>query len=278
MTLRSIFIATAAVCALATAPAIAQTAPKPKAPAKAAPARVNKANLDLTGAWDNGGGVPFIDGAKDEKGNICVLNCGKARSPEEAARVSNVMAPEQIPYKPELVAKVAELRKTQVTTDPALRCGNPGVPRIGMPDQIFQTPGKTVFLYDDLSGSFWRIIPTNTRKHREDSEPNVLGDSVGWWEGDTFVVETTDLTDESWLTDNGAFHSDKIKVLEKFRRDGKTLHYEVFVEDPEVLTKVWAKRPRTATLMNADLLQPAPCVEQSIQNMKDLSDFHPNPR
>ncbi len=235
-------------------------------------------NRDLTGTWDNGNGVPFVDGKMDDKGNVCVLRCGGPEDPEKAAFVASIMQPEVIPYKPEHRAKVAELRRTQVTTDPALRCGNPGVPRIGMPDQIVQTPTRMVFLYDDLSGSFWRVVPTDTRKHREDSEPSLLGDAVGWWEGDTFVVESVNFTDESWLTDNGAFHSDKMKVTERFRRDGEKLHYEAIVEDPEVLSEPWKKRPRYAKLIKGDLLQPPPCVEQSIASMPDLSDFHPNPR
>jgi hypothetical protein len=280
MTLRFALVAAVALTALATMPVAGPAAAAPAAKAKAPAASKAKtgAHPDLTGTWDNGNGVPFTDGAKDAKGNICVLNCGRERTADEKAMVANTMAPEVIPYKPELVAKVAELRKTQVTNDPALRCGNPGVPRIGMPDQIIQTPTRTIFLYDDLSGSFWRIVPTNTRKHREDSEQSLLGDSIGWWEGDTFVVESVNFDDSSWLTDNGAFHSDKMKVTERFRRDGKKLYYEAFIDDPEVLTKVWAKRPRFAVLTDSDLLEPPPCVEQSIANMKDLSDFHSNPR
>ena len=64
-------------------------------------------------------------------------------------------------YKPELLAKVADLSERQVETDTVLRCFPPGVPRIGPPAKIVHTTREVVFLYDDYNGSFYRIIPTD---------------------------------------------------------------------------------------------------------------------
>ena len=74
-----------------------------------------------------------------------------------------------------------------------LRCVAPGVPRIGPPDKIVQRAGEAVFLYEDVSGSFFRIVPTDGRPHPTNNEPSFLGDAVGHWEGDTLVVETDEL-------------------------------------------------------------------------------------
>ena len=66
-------------------------------------------------------------------------------------------------YRPEFAARVADLDKRQVQEDPVLRCVAPGVPRIGPPDKIVQRAGEAVFLYEDVSGSFFRIVPTDGR-------------------------------------------------------------------------------------------------------------------
>ena len=69
-------------------------------------------------------------------------------------------------YKPEFQAKVAELEANQSKTDPVFYCGRPGVPRVGPPRKIVQLPDELIFLYEDLSGDTYRIIPTDGRPHR----------------------------------------------------------------------------------------------------------------
>jgi hypothetical protein len=105
------------------------------------------------------------------------------------------------------MAKIADLRDRQVAADTVLRCYPPGVPRIGTPAKIVQTARDVVFLYDDPNGSFFRIIPIDGRSHRTGQSSSYLGDAVGRFEGDSPVVETINFTDETWLTDNGAFHT-----------------------------------------------------------------------
>jgi len=135
-------------------------------------------------------------------------------------------------YRPEFLAKVAELEKNQLQFDPVLHCRSPGLPRIGPPDKIVQLPGQIVFLYDDVSGNFFRIIPTNGHPHRTDVDPSTFGDSIGHWDGDTLVVEANQFNDDSWLTDNGAFHSTELTVTERLRRVGDTLQYQAVATDP----------------------------------------------
>jgi hypothetical protein len=188
------------------------------------------------------------------------------------------MKPERPKYKTEYEAKVKDLNDRQVELDPALRCKNPGVPRIGPPDAIVHTPGKVVFLYEDLSGSFFRIIPTDGRPHRKDVEASYLGDSVGKWEGDVLVVEATKfLADDKWLSDNGTFHTDGLKVTEKLRRVGDQIEYQVVAEDPAVLAEPWQMRPRALRLTTTDLAEPVPCVEESLNHIVD-GTHHDNPR
>ncbi|HLF11252.1 MAG TPA: hypothetical protein VJA26_08550, partial [Gammaproteobacteria bacterium] len=185
--------------------------------------------------------------------------------------------PNRPQYRPEFAAKVADLRERQVEEDPVLRCFAPGVPRIGPPDKIVQREGEVVFLYDDVSGGFFRIVPTDGRAHRTDSEPSFLGDAIGRWEGDTLVVETVNFNDQTWLTDDGAFHTADLRVVERLRRNGETLEWSAIAYDPAVLTEPWELRPRTAHLTDLELVEAPPCIERDLDHMVDDS-HHPNPR
>ena len=174
-------------------------------------------------------------------------------------------------YKPEYVAKVKDLDERQVQTDPAWYCQPPGVPRIGPPQKIVQGQKEIVFLYDDLNGNFFRVVRMNAA-HRTDIDPSAHGDSVGRWEGDTLVVDVTNLDETTWLSDNGLFHSDKTHVVERLRREGDTMHYDVTVEDPVVLAEPWKQRSRDLKLMKDYEIEEAPyCSERDASHLQDLS-------
>src|SRR5262249_23113465 len=159
----------------------------------------------------------------------------------------------------------------QVKTDPALACGNPGLPRIGPPKQIVQTHGQVVFLYDDLAGSFFRVIPTDGRSHRVDAEESYLGDSVRRSEGDMLVIDAVLFIEDAWLIDNGAFHTTDLKVTERLRKVGDKLEYQAVADDPKVLAEPWQMRTRTLRLSKQPLQEPIPCVENDLAHMQDGS-------
>ena len=242
--------------------------------------RLTDGKPDFNGVWRNDA-FGFVNPQRDANGSVlCIVGCprpkaanGEAPPPAGPPR----MAPARPKYKPEFEAKVKELSDKQVQTDPALKCLNPGLPRIGPPAQIVQRPGQIVFLYDDLSGSFFRVIPTDGRPHRKDAEESFLGDSVGHWEGDTLVVEAKNFNDETWLTDNGAFHSKSLKVTERLRRVGEKLEYQAVAEDPEVLAEPWQTRVRTLKSSDELLQEPLPCVEKDLDHVID-GTHHDNPR
>lgn len=238
-------------------------------------ARLADGHPDLNGTWENGSGYDFIKPQKGEDGSICISGCKSATGAPPPPRVR--VEPDRPKYKPEFLSKVAELSKHQVETDPVLRCKAPGLPRIGPPDKIVQQTNQVIFLYDDVSGSFWRIIPTDGRAHREDADPSYLGDAVGHWEGDALVVETTNFNEDTWLTDNGAFHTDELRVVERLTRNGDTMEWQATVYDPQVLAEPWAVRPRKTTLTRTELQEPVPCVEQDLKHVVD-GTHHDNPR
>jgi hypothetical protein len=241
--------------------------------AASAPHLIN-GHPDLNGVWENGGGIDFVKPVAGPKGSVCVTGCAPSgQKPSPRA----VVVPDRPVYKPQFVARVQELAAKQVQFDPVLRCRPPGVPRIGPPDKIVQTAREVIFLYEDVSGPFFRVVPLDAKAKRNDDSESYQGEALGRWEGDTLVVETRNFNEETWLTDDGAIHSTELRVTERLRRTGDTIDYRAVVEDPVMLAQPWVMRPRTLTRTDVDFGEPAPCIEQDMQHMVDDS-HHTNPR
>jgi hypothetical protein len=106
--------------------------------------------------------------------------------------------------------------------------------------QIVQTPGYVTILIEMNHDA--RIIRLGDRRHLPDSIRPWMGDSVGWWEGDTLVVETTNMNPKAYVASlGGGFpYSPQGKLTERFTRTAKDqILYEFSVDDPGVFTKPW---------------------------------------
>ena len=232
--------------------------------------------IDFNGTWDHLGGIEFVRPVKRADGSICLIACGGAASGAPPAPFPPVQT--DFPkYKPEFQAKVADLKKRQVELDTNLRCQAPGVPRIGPPAKIIQNAREVVFLYDDVNGAFFRIIPTDGRPHRNDVPASYLGDAIGRIEGDTLIVETAGFNEDTWLTDNGAFHTKDLKVTERFRRVGDTIEWRATVNDPAVLSEPWSLKPQVMWITDIEIEEPARCEDRDVEHIIDGS-HHDNPR
>jgi hypothetical protein len=131
------------------------------------------------------------------------------------------------------------------TNDPVLRnCYPPGVPRVYMhpfPFQFIQTPGEVVMLFE--VDSLRREIYTDGKPRDPDLVPLWMGSSVGHWEGDTLVVDTANFNDRTWIDRVGHPHSDKLHVIERFRRTAHDhLVDDITIDDPKAYTKPWTSR------------------------------------
>ena len=301
-----IVMGSAAVAAVMAGCGPAPSAPAPSAESAGAPApgprgseeqlkalaarptpRLADGRIDFNATWDHLGGIEFVRVRTEASadGSVCVFGCapppGAARGEGGGARRGGGPPPPMGPgfpaYKPEFAAKVKDLSDRQVQMDTNLRCAAPGVPRIGPPGKIVQNAREVVFLYDDVNGAFFRIIPTDGRPHPTDTEPSYLGDAVGRYEGDSLIVETRNLNEETWLTDNGAFHTADLKVTERLTRVGDTVRYEAVAQDPAVLSAPWALRPLTLWVSDQELAEPARCEDRDLPHMVDGSS-HTNPR
>ncbi|MGH8141438.1 MAG: hypothetical protein ACREU2_02790 [Steroidobacteraceae bacterium] len=249
--------------------------------------RMPDGHPDLNGNWTFQDEFwTFLHPKVDAKGDVCLAgNCGPAAPdpPKPAAAPIKPDAGSAVPalpnfphYKSQFQPRIVALRKDLVGTDPILYdCANPGLPRIGPPAYIIQTPKSTVFLYDNVDGNFWRIIPTDGARHNADADPYALGDSIGSWDGDTLVVEAVNFTENTWLTDYGAFHTTNLKVVERFTRKGNAIIYQVTAYDPGVLSEPWTMH-HVLVPMHETLQPSAPCIERDMSKMKNES-YHPNP-
>jgi hypothetical protein len=127
--------------------------------------------------------------------------------------------------------------------DPVFSCYPPGVPRIYSVDlqgtiEIIQIPDRVVLLYE--YDHYVREIYTDGRRHRQDMPPTWMGDSIGAWEGDTLVVDTTGFNDKTRLDKMGHPHSDALHVVERLRRvDYGHLVMDITIDDPKAYTKSW---------------------------------------
>jgi hypothetical protein len=232
--------------------------------------------VDFNGTWDHLGGIEFVRPVKRADGSICLIACGPAAGGAPPAPFPPVQT--DFPkYKPEFQGKVADFKKRQVELDTNLRCQAPGVPRIGPPHKIIQNAREVVFLYDDVNGAFFRIVPTDGRPHRKDAPVSYLGDSIGRIEGDTLIVETVGFNEETWLTDNGAFHTKDLKVTERFRRVGDTIEWRATVNDPAILVEPWSLKPQVMWITDIEIEEPARCEDRDVEHIIDGS-HHDNPR
>jgi len=122
--------------------------------------------------------------------------------------------------------------------DPEITGCKPGGPRHitrGGLTKIIQTPTLIVFLFEDLS---YRQIFLDSRRMPADPNPTWMGYSIGRWDGDTLVVETSGFNDRTWLDFAGHPHSEALKMTERFRRrDFGHLELQVTLEDPMVYAK-----------------------------------------
>jgi hypothetical protein len=159
------------------------------------------------------------------------------------------------PTTPEAQKRAATLKNTYVMFDgfadptelgPYDRCISRGPLGSVFPviynngNQIFQFPGYVIIRYEMIHEV--RVVPLDGRSHVSSKIRSYMGDPRGHWEGNTLVVETTNLNGRTGATANGNLMmlSDDAKIIEKFTRTGSdALQYEVTVNDPRTWTKPW---------------------------------------
>jgi hypothetical protein len=144
-----------------------------------------------------------------------------------------------IPYLPAAAEQQKKNFANRLTLDPEVKCYMGGVPRstyMPYPFQIIQSAQKIMIAYE-FAGAARSI---NMDKPTEAPADSWMGWSNGHWEGDTLVVTVTDLNGQTWFDRAGDFHSDALKVTERYTpRSADTLTYEATIEDSKTFSRPW---------------------------------------
>jgi hypothetical protein len=134
---------------------------------------------------------------------------------------------------------------------------------MGSPDpiQIMLTPNSMAFLYEQ--NSWFKVFPIDGRAHNPKKVPTWFGDSIGHWDGDTMVVDTTNFNGFTRLDTNGHPQSDQLHMIERFTRtDLGHIAYQATYDDPKTYTKPIVSN-RTFTLRPDWEIQEYSCEENN---------------
>jgi hypothetical protein len=133
------------------------------------------------------------------------------------------------------------------------------------PRKVIQTPDVIVILYEANSGV--RQIFTDGRSLPDDDPlPWWFGYSVGSWEGDTLVVETTGFRDDVWIDYNGSPLTSSGKITERFRRvNFGTLEIDITIEDPMAYTEPFTVRVNQRIMLDTNLIEFV-CLENEVSS------------
>jgi hypothetical protein len=140
----------------------------------------------------------------------------------------------------------AEVYKHRMATEGFERPGSRCMPH-GTPDamtvynfKVLQLPEVMVHLYEEMHK--FRQIHTDGRPLPVDPDPAWYGYSIGRWEGEVFVAETSGFRGEdgSWLDNNGHPHTDALRLTERFRRiNWGRMELDVTIDDPKAYSRPW---------------------------------------
>jgi hypothetical protein len=204
--------------------------------------RLPDGTVDLSGAWQGGGPVQDIE------------------------RQGKLAPGETIPLLP-WARKLMESRESK--DDPHAQCLPMGVPRQagGYPWRFVQYPthkkASHIFILYEANIHSYRQIFMDGRKHPPDPDPTWYGHSIGWWEGDTLVIDTVGFNDKFWFDGRGHPHTEQLHTIERWTRiDFGHMTNEVTIDDPGAYSRPW-KVTFTATLRPGEELMEYICQENN---------------
>ena len=212
------------------------------------PARTSDGQPDIRGSWrgdptvGSGAAYDIEDGAPPEEHVIT----GGAAQP-----LPRVVVDPPVPYQPWARAVRDENKKNAYAPtklehiDALSRCFEMGVPRQGFFGgfNVIQSPGLVVLVYANSGYFNTRTIALDGRPHIGQNIKLWMGDSVGRWEGNTLLVDVTNINEHAWYDVAGNFHSNELHLTERWTIvDAGTIEYEVINDDPKVFTRPWTMK------------------------------------
>ena len=128
--------------------------------------------------------------------------------------------------------------------EPHTRCKASGVSRPFLTpygvEIVELTEAKRIYIFDIGGPHTFRTIYMDGRSHPKNLLPTYYGHSIGWWEGDTLVVDSAGFNESFWMDRGDSPHTEKLHTVERFTRtDAVSMRYELTVDDPGAYTKPW---------------------------------------
>jgi hypothetical protein len=179
--------------------------------------------------------------------------------------------PGGLPYQPWLASLVKQRTDNLAIDDPHIRCLPDNFLRAyGLPFllKFVHKPGLLVVLNEVNAG--YRQVFTDARPLPEDPTPSWQGYSSGKWSGDTLVIDTIGLRDDTWIDWSGSVLTEAAKVREQIRRpDFGHLEIQVTVDDPKAYTRPWTVTLTQRIAVDTELIDEV-CLEgeQSLKHLK----------
>ena len=181
----------------------------------------------------------------------------------------------ELPFQPWARALFADRRTHQL--EPHARCKPSGVAR------VFLTPYgveitelaalQRVYIFDIGGPHTFRTIYLDGRGHPKKVPPTYYGHSIGWWEGDTLVVDTVGYNDSFWLDRGGLPNTEQMRTVERLTRTSLTsLRYELTVDDPGAYTRPWTGQLNLIWEENTELFEYV-CQEQNYAHELMVGQF-----
>ena len=234
--MRIVWLAVAAVLLATTADAQGRGGgtPRPATPAAPAP-RWPDGTINLgavpgqTGMWDGGEQLTTIPNNYERPG-------GRPRP--------GLVHLDQVPIQPWAKALLDARHARFLADEPYTRCKPSPAARAFQTAygiELLNLPGtKRIYLFQTGGAHSFRVIHMDGRSHPRDVQPSFFGHSIGWWEGDTLVIDTIGFNEAAWMERWGMPHTDRLHTIERITRtDFTTLRYEITVDDSGAYTAPW---------------------------------------
>jgi hypothetical protein len=146
---------------------------------------------------------------------------------------------ETVPFQPWAKA-LYDARQTH-ELEPHTRCKASGVARQFLTPygvELVEMPElKRLFIFDIGGPHTYREVYMDGRSHPHDLSPSYYGHSIGWWEGDTLVIDSTGFNESFWLDRRGLPHTTQLHTVERFTRtNAETIEYSIEIHDPGAYT------------------------------------------
>jgi hypothetical protein len=159
------------------------------------------------------------------------------------AVVANPLGLKDAPFQPWAKALLEDRQNNEL--EPHTRCKPSGVARQFLTPygvEIVELPElERVFIFDIGGPHTYRTVYLDGRTHPANFSPTFYGHSIGWWEGDTLIIDTVGFNEGFWMDRDGLPHTDKLHTIERLTRtDAAALKYELTVDDPGAYTKPWS--------------------------------------